>query len=101
MELKESAEREFRSNYMATIENMEDESGFNKAVFDRWWKAHEKQAARLNYDGAVSFVDLSAIDHAQPDHGPSLLKTSLDISKRGRVSRLRARKIPWPKLRAH
>ncbi len=97
-ELKEVAQLGFRYSYSTDAER--------ESQFEHWWKAHEEQAANLNYDGSVvrkgsgfvvRFVDLSIVTAKHRYHPPVLLERSLYVSPNGEIGRLQVRKIPWPK----
>ena len=67
----------------------------DNANFEGWWRKHERQANRLNYEEQVtrtdrgflvSFYVLSDIDRKHLDRGPGILRVSIAFSANGEAA---------------
>lgn len=93
-QLKEEAER--------TIKGWGKSPEEDKATFEAWWKKHEHEATRLDYEEQVartargflvSFYDLSESERKHLRRGPGILRVSVEFSTNGEVGSLRVKKI--------
>ncbi len=92
-QLKEEAEHEFKGLGKSPAEQ--------RAAFEAWWRKHERQASRLDYQEQVKrtdrgflvcFYDLSAMDRKDWHRGQGILRYSVEFSVNGEAGKLVAKK---------